>query len=124
VSHADHLLPVTLARLASLPSGVQVCNADGDFLGRSLVDGAGHVYLSEEPDRLLTAAYLDLRDRLTRATVAALVVRPHLTQIDRYVWVYDRTPLGIVFASMGMLDMSHDEIATLARLARAAWGIA
>jgi hypothetical protein len=120
----DHLLPATPARLASLPSGVQVCNADGDFLGRTLVDGVGHVYLSEDPDRLLTDVYLDLRDTLTRAAVAALVVSSTMGPHDsvRDAAGHDACAAAVWWPTwFGSVRITPEEITGhVARVARAA----
>ena len=115
---ADHLLPVTPEQLSRLPNGVQCCDEHGGFLGRTLVDAPGHVCLIR-PARFIVLkepAYLDLSDTVTRAVVAACVVRPWMALAP----AGRMAEWALVESAERMLPMSPDQITTLARLARAA----
>jgi len=125
-----HLLPVTVAWLARLPSGVALSDPDRGYLGRTIVDGVGHVYLIDagsSADRVVRGPmWLDMSDTLTAAAVAARIVRPWLMeQGSRSGREFGDVEAlaehhGSLSAALLMEPLTPADLDTLTRLARAA----
>lgn len=112
-----HLLPVSAERLAKLPDGVALADPDRGYLGRTIVDGVGHVYLIDagaDGERVLGLAFADVDDTVTAAVIASCVVWPWL---DEHVAPED---WRVVEHARHMEPLTPEQIDTLARLARAA----
>lgn len=129
---SDHLIPITPEQLARLPDGVLVetRHPDPGHMSRTYRTRFGMleralyhpVRVHELPP--IWRLHLDLRDTVTAAVVASRIVRP---------WLLVAIPLGFSGMSLTysqverLLDLAiwhepltPDQIATLARLARAA----
>lgn len=111
-------LQISAERLATLPDGVALADADRGRLGRPDTVCDNHVYL---PDgrRLPEPLSLDLTDTVTAAVVASCLVWPWLSA-DRERRAAHRDVEHVVRAAERMQPLTTEQVDTLARLARAA----